>query len=59
MKDLIRFISINESVSEKIFSKIRKYLSDSGELSKKQINDIENIINVVYNLLEKECGGVC
>ena len=64
MKDLIEFISIdsdtsiNESVSDKIFSKVRKEILDSGLLKKSaDVNKIEDAINVVYNLLDEECYG--
>ena len=64
MKDLIEFISIdsdtsiNESVSDKIFSKVRKEILDSGLLKKSaDVKKIEDAINVVYNLLDEECYG--
>lgn len=64
MKDLIEFISIdsdtsiNESVSEKIFSKVRKEILNSGLLKKSaDVKKIEDAINVVYNLLDEECYG--
>ena len=64
MKDLIEFISIdsdtsiNESVSEKIFSKVRKEILDSGLLKKSaDVKKIEDAINVVYNLFDEECEG--
>ena len=64
MKDLIEFISIdsdtsiNESVSDKIFSKVRKEILDSGLLKKSaDVKKIEDAINVVYNLFDEECYG--
>lgn len=64
MRDLIEFInidscaSINESVSDKVFSKVRKEILNSGILEKSSdIKKIEDVINVVYNLLDEECYG--
>lgn len=64
MRNLIEFISIdsdtsiNESVSDKIFSKVRKEILDSGLLKKSaDVKKIEDAINVVYNLLDEECYG--
>ena len=64
MKDLIEFISIdsdtsiNESVSDKIFSKVRKEILDSGLLKKSaDVKKIEDAINVVYDLFDEECYG--
>ena len=64
MKDLIEFISIdsdtsiNESVSDKIFSKVRKEILDSGLLKKSaDVKKIEDAINVLYNLFDEECYG--
>ena len=64
MRNLIEFISIdsdtsiNESVSDKIFSKVRKEILDSGLLKKSaDVKKIEDAINVVYNLFDEECYG--